>query len=253
MITGTVIDWSQFVAVSATIPDPQLITEQDHVENILGIVETLVSFDTAHSLRFNILKSEVGPLLTDQPVGVNSADFLFNIFDETPSFIFDGDAWMAQPTLTINQEFASEGDSIPFAIVGLTPIAPFDLSVDEFVVLSDTTDGNGDYSSSFIFPQVEVGRHFVTALDNNDTFAFSALQSFTIPECTAPISEDWMITESCQISSDIIAPASVMIQNSSVVTINSGGSLTISAGENIIIVNDSGLKLIQGSKLQVNS
>jgi len=71
--------------------------------------------------------------------------------------------------------------------------------------------------------------------------------------CNPPESEDWIITDSCEISSDIIAPASVIIQNDSVVTINSGGSLTILSGENLIIVNGSGLKLIQGSNLQVNS
>ena len=74
----------------------------------------------------------------------------------------------------------------------------------------------------------------------------------TIP-CIPPVSDLWVITDSCEISSDIIAPASVIIQNDSVVTVNSGGSLTILSGENIIIVNGSGLNLIQGSNLQVNS
>lgn len=72
-------------------------------------------------------------------------------------------------------------------------------------------------------------------------------------KCQPPPSGNWIITENCLISSDVIAPASVLIQNDSVVTVNSEGSLTILPGENIIIVKDSGLKLIQGSKLQVNS
>jgi len=72
-------------------------------------------------------------------------------------------------------------------------------------------------------------------------------------KCQLPTSDNWIITENCLISSEVIAPASVLIQNDSVVTVNSEGSLTILPGENIIIVKDSGLKLIQGSKLQVNS
>jgi len=88
---------------------------------------------------------------------------------------------------------------------------------------------------------------------SGDTFD-GFIKTFTITSsCSPPPSEDWIITESCEISSEIIAPASVMIQDSSVVTINSGGSLTILAGENIIIVSGSGLKLIQGSTLQINS
>ena len=71
--------------------------------------------------------------------------------------------------------------------------------------------------------------------------------------CELSPSGPWIITQNCLISSDVIAPASVLIQNDSVVTVNSEGSLTILPGENIIIVKDSGLKLIQGSKLQVNS
>ena len=74
-----------------------------------------------------------------------------------------------------------------------------------------------------------------------------------IPSCSPPSSGIWIITENCKISSDIIAPASVMIQNNSVVIINSGGSLMILSGENVIIVNGSALKLIQGSNLQINS
>ena len=71
--------------------------------------------------------------------------------------------------------------------------------------------------------------------------------------CLPPNSGIWTISESCTIFGDIEAPASVLIQNNSLVTVNSDGSLTILPNENIIIVKDSGLKLIQGSKLQVNS
>ena len=81
----------------------------------------------------------------------------------------------------------------------------------------------------------------------------TATPPFDIPQCNAPNSEDWTITESCEISNSIIIPASIIIQNNSVVTINSEGILTVPSGENIIIVSGSGLKLKQGSTLNVLS
>ncbi|MFQ5440142.1 MAG: DUF11 domain-containing protein [Nitrosopumilaceae archaeon] len=90
-------------------------------------------------------------------------------------------------------------------------------------------------------------------IDPNNTNDVVNTQTTVIPECAVPISGDWTIQSSCNISSNIIAPASVIIQNNSVVIIKSGGSLTILFGENIIVVNNSGLKLEQGSNLQVNS
>ena len=70
--------------------------------------------------------------------------------------------------------------------------------------------------------------------------------------CSPPDFGDWIITHDCTISSDIITPASVMIQNNSVVTVNSG-SLTIPSGQNIIIVKNSGLLLKSGAILNVLS
>ena len=71
--------------------------------------------------------------------------------------------------------------------------------------------------------------------------------------CVIPNSSDWIITESCVISSNFVTPASILIQNNSVVTLNSGITLTIPSGENIIVVDGSGLKLIQGSTLNILS
>jgi len=88
--------------------------------------------------------------------------------------------------------------------------------------------------------------------DDNGNSSGSAYVFGKVPDpCILPQSEDWIITESCEISGDIIAPASIIIQNNSVVTINSGGSLTVPSGENIIVVDGSGLKLLQGSTLNV--
>ena len=79
------------------------------------------------------------------------------------------------------------------------------------------------------------------------------IQKFSDLSCNIPISGDWIVTQDCEIFVDESTPASVIIQNSSVVTVNSEGSLTVPAGENIIIVAGSGLKLVQGSNLHLLS
>jgi hypothetical protein len=71
--------------------------------------------------------------------------------------------------------------------------------------------------------------------------------------CVPPPEDVWIITEDCEISSDIIAFGSVLIQNNSLMTINSTGSLTIPSGENIIIENNSGLLIKSGGKLNIGS
>ena len=107
--------------------------------------------------------------------------------------------------------------------------------------------GDGQFSSPEGIAIDISGNIYVTEIGND------RVQKFGIPQCNPPNSDDWSITESCEISSDIIAPASVIIQNNSVVTINPGGSLTVTSGENIIVVDGSGLKLLQGSTLNVLS
>jgi len=79
------------------------------------------------------------------------------------------------------------------------------------------------------------------------------IQKFGDNSCVIPISEVWIVTEDCEIFTDETTPDSVIIQNSSVVTVNSEGSLTVPSGKNIIIVGGSGLELIQGSTLKVLS
>jgi GH18 family chitinase len=71
--------------------------------------------------------------------------------------------------------------------------------------------------------------------------------------CVPPPEDVWIIIEDCEISSDIIAFGSVLIQNNSLVAINSTGSLTIPAGENITIENNSGLLVLSGGKVIIIS
>jgi len=125
------------------------------------------------------------------------------------------------------QKFSSEGNFI--SKFGLQSSATGDFSGPQGITV-DATDNI-----------------FVADRGNN------RIQKFGDNSCVIPVSGDWIVTEDCEIFTDEITPASVMIQNSAVVTVNSEGSLTVPAGENLIVVDGSGLKLIQGSALNVLS
>jgi len=162
------------------------------------------------------------------------------------------------PTVTITSpasfsEF-TEGESISFSG---TATDMEDGNIASNLQWTSDIDGSIGNGASLSNSELSVGTHaitaFVTDSDGTNDSKQIPITVNEIPPCSPPVSDDWMITESCKISSDVIAPASVMIQNNSVVTVSSDGSLTILSGENIIIVKDSGLKLIQGSKLQINS
>jgi len=94
---------------------------------------------------------------------------------DVASFVFDGDLYLDDPTLTLFTEFADPGDNISFDITGLTPNSSFDLQIDHTTVLSDTLDSNGDFSGNFILPDVSEGFHFLTAFDPTGKFGFNAL------------------------------------------------------------------------------
>jgi hypothetical protein len=117
-----------------------------------------------------------------------------------------------------------------------------------------------DFSVSGAYSSVMSNGNKVFILDNHQPFLqpenwelILRVGQTPLAACSPPMSGDWTIIESCEILSDIVSPASVIIQNNSAVLINSEGSLTIPSGENVIIVNGSGLKLIQGSALNILS
>ena len=160
-----------------------------------------------------------------------------------------------QDIFPINIAFSSDGTKM--FVLGetgdkvneYTLVTAFDVStasfVDSFSVAGQETGLTGVAFSS------DDTKMFVAGSSGDDVNEYNI--TLILPSCSPPVLGIWIIMESCEISSDIIAPASVMIQNNSVVIVNSGGSLIIPSGENIIIVNGSALKLIQGSNLQVNS
>jgi uncharacterized protein (DUF779 family) len=70
------------------------------------------------------------------------------------------------------------------------------------------------------------------------------------PTCPAP-SNPWIITSGCSISSNVVAPGNVEIQNGAVVTINSGGILDIDSLTKYLKVKfGSGILVKSGGKIK---
>ena len=91
------------------------------------------------------------------------------------------------------------------------------------------------------------GNIYVTDSGNN------RIEIFGFPQCQVPNSGNWIITQSCNIPLDVVVPASILIQNNSVLTINSGVTVTIQSGGNIVIQSGSGVLIKNGGTLQINS
>src|SRR5439155_1511264 len=61
--------------------------------------------------------------------------------------------------------------------------------------------------------------------------------SITLPYCKIPASGDWVMTSSCTLSSSSSAPANVIVQNNSLLTIPTGLSLNIDFTHYHLLVN----------------
>lgn len=75
----------------------------------------------------------------------------------------------------------------------------------------------------------------------------------TFPLLCYPKEGDWIITSSCELGLNSIAPANVFVQNNSVLTIPANVTLTITSGNNITIEHGSGVLIKKNGSLQINS
>ncbi|MFQ5439870.1 MAG: hypothetical protein ACE5DL_00245 [Nitrosopumilaceae archaeon] len=95
------------------------------------------------------------------------------------------------------------------------------------------------------------GVHFpVPWTDLTDEQISVMLDDFT-SSCGVPDSGDWIINQTCSLTSNVTAPANVVIQNNSLLTIPNGITLTINSGNNLTIKSGSGA-FLQSGTIQVN-
>jgi len=105
--------------------------------------------------------------------------------------------------------------------------------------LSDSSSTNDALSSGAAF-----SKSLSDSSSTNDVIT-------NIPSCTTPSTGDWTITSSCTLSASSTAPANVIVQNNSLLTIPSGVTLTVPSGHNITVVSGSGILIKSGGTLRI--
>jgi|CXWL01.1.fsa_nt_gi hypothetical protein len=94
----------------------------------------------------------------------------------------------------------------------------------------------------------------ITATDGADLVSIPVVKTLltysnTIGTCSVP-SNPWVITSGCKITSNVIAPGNVEVQNGAVVTIESGGTLNIDFATKFLKIHyGSGILIESGGKI----
>lgn len=85
---------------------------------------------------------------------------------------------------------------------------------------------------------------------NNLCGSNSGAVSLQAASCSPPMSGDWIITTSCQMLNSAVAPANVIVQNNSVLTIPSGVTLNVDFTNNHLLIKvGSGVLIKAGGKI----
>lgn len=175
--TGEVED-----TISSTITPlpqtPQVETEPEFAD------QSGVAVDNATSILFSVPKPLLDITATVVPIVIAAGDGV-SIFDITSNF-FNINQWLDDPTLnTFGNGVPTPGLSYPVEIQALKPNSPFNLYLDDLLVLSDFVDSSGNFSGEFVFPAYlsNTDFYFLTAQDETGEFAYSI--SCPLPPITA--------------------------------------------------------------------
>jgi hypothetical protein len=85
----------------------------------------------------------------------------------------------------------------------------------------------------------------------NGTVQDSPIDVVDSNDCILPHTGDWIIVESCTLTSDIIASANISIQNNSILTIPDGVTLDVDLENyNITVKSDSAIIILQGGTIK---
>jgi hypothetical protein len=166
-VSGVVFDHTAGGTQTPLPSTPQLFGEPRLDGNSPSVVQT--------QFKLPIPKSLLNFSTMDVPVGVVSQNS-GSMVQDTMSLIFDQNVFQDDPTLTLTQERANMGQSVPFTIIGLEPNSSFALSLNDDQVLSGTLNSTGGFTGSFVVPSVPSGNYFLTAQDSTGEFAFNAIE-----------------------------------------------------------------------------
>ncbi len=162
------------MGTTQSLPEMPVVATQIEIADFNGGTQPW-----ATTFFFEIPKGMLSLSASEAPV-VATAGNSTSIHD-TAGFIFDSQRWLKDPTFTtFGTGVPTPGSNYPFDISGLEPNDPFDLYLDDILILSGTLDGSGSFSGNFVFPadMSNSEMHFLTAQDSTGEFAYS----FTCPK-----------------------------------------------------------------------
>ena len=196
---------------------------------------TFPYFDTLHTWA-------IGEIIVN-PVFPPGIDILISLGSSSSDCQFTDDCF-------IPSEFiANIGDTVTW------------LNLDDaaHTVTSGTPGGGPDglFDSGLIFTTEEFSNQFLEGgiFPYYDVIHPWAVGSITVnpQDCLVPSTGNWVITQNCKLISSATAPANVIVQNNSVLTIPSGVTLTIPSGSNITIESGGEVLIRNGGTLQIIS
>jgi len=92
----------------------------------------------------------------------------------------------------------------------------------------------------------------------NDGLGQAKWKNFSVreiipPQCQIPSSGNWHVRHNCFLTTNVTIPASMTVQNNSLLIIYPGASLSVPPGQNIVIKQGSGVLIKNGGTLMINS
>jgi hypothetical protein len=156
----------------------------------------------------------------------------------------------------------ADGSESFFSTIKTNDDQDFDWLTDSEEVIIGTALDNADTDNDQLMDyqeHVKYGTDPLQADTDGDTFTdyeevqagSNPLDAISIPDqCMPPQTGDWIITESCTFIKNLVAPANVFVQNSSVLTIDNEASLGIDfENYKLEIDSDSGVLIEPNGKL----
>ncbi|UCG07357.1 MAG: hypothetical protein JSV83_01500 [Desulfobacterales bacterium] len=158
LVTGTTVNLPGVITYDTDRPFPD---------------DTGLSEPTATIYQYKIPKNLLNWSVDDVPVVVTAGTP--TAVRDTTEFIFETKRWLKDPLLqTFGEGVPIPGEPYPFEVTGLEPDSPFQLYLNDTLMLSGQLDSSGGYRGDFVFPPSLTTRepHFLTVLDSTGEFAY---------------------------------------------------------------------------------
>jgi hypothetical protein len=191
-LSGEVLDTTTH-ALTALPSTPLLETESEIGYSTDPATPSEESFKLDIPKTLFDLTSPLAPMVAVSGDMGLASDYADDVISDTAAFDFDSLRYAEDPTLTtFGTGIPTTGQPYQIAVSGLKPDDPFNLFLDDTVVLSGTLDSSGGFTGSFNFPtdMSTDQMHFLTAQDSTGEFAYNIT-------CPMPESGTWIVSLAC--------------------------------------------------------